>query len=57
MKNAVRVGRVDVSPRVGRVGLFVDIGRVGRVGCSAVRVRPVRVGPCSRLRVVRAVSC
>ena len=54
---AGRVGRVGVSSRVGRVGSFVHIGRVGRVGCSAVRARPVRAGPCSHLRVVRAVSC
>ena len=52
-----RVGRLWGSLRVGRVGLLVDVGRAARVGCSAVRVRRVRAGPCSRLRVARAVSC
>ena len=54
---AGRVGRVGGSVRVGRVGLLVDVGRVGRVGCAAVRVRRVRAGPCSLLRVMRVVSC
>ena len=33
----------------------MDVGRVGRVGCSAVRVRRVRAGPCSLSRVMWAV--